>query len=155
MYSLLLAVIGAPQVCYGYATGISFRRLPWFGGCATHVTPCSVPGYSYLQCVQKNRNTTVLQVTGTMQQFSRVFLLRRCCRLNLSNRNKKNNDNQQKTPLETIKPPTVFTTALTAAAEVVTAKKRKPPTAEKSPPYVISAQKIPPSVIPPTKDRHV
>ena len=33
-------------------SGISFPRRLWLGGCATHVTQCSVPGYSYFaMCV--------------------------------------------------------------------------------------------------------
>ena len=72
MYPQLPPVIGAPRVCCGHASGIYFPRLLWFGECATHVTPCSVPGYSYFT-VQKNLNTTVLQVTGTLQQSSRGF----------------------------------------------------------------------------------
>ena len=67
------------------------------------------------ECVRKNLNVTVLQVTCTMQQSSRLFLfacLKGRFRLSWSARNnKKTNSNQQKTRLEASKPPTVFTTA--------------------------------------------
>ena len=67
------------------------------------------------ECVWKNMNATVLRVTCTMQQSSRVFFLfarlKGCFRLSLSTRNKKTNGNQQKIRLEASKPPTVFTTA--------------------------------------------
>ena len=55
-YPQLPAVIGAPRVCCGHASGISFPRLLWFGGCATHVTQCSVPRVLLLD----NVVTTVL-----------------------------------------------------------------------------------------------
>ena len=58
VYPQLPPVIGAPRVCCGHASGISFPRLLWFGGCATHVTPCSVPGYSYFKmCSEKSEHT--------------------------------------------------------------------------------------------------
>ena len=54
VYPQLPPVIGAPWGCYGHASGISFPRLLWFGGCATPATPCSVPGYSYFRmCLEK------------------------------------------------------------------------------------------------------
>ena len=49
-------VIGAPRVCCGHASGISFPRLLWFAGCAIHVTQCSVPRVLLLH----NVFTTVL-----------------------------------------------------------------------------------------------
>ena len=34
-----------------------YPSLLWFGGCATHVTPCSVPGYSYFtMCPEKSEH---------------------------------------------------------------------------------------------------
>ena len=38
-------VIGVPRGCCGHASGILLPRLPWFAGCATHATPCYVPGH--------------------------------------------------------------------------------------------------------------
>ena len=56
VYSQLPPVIGAPWSCCGHASGISFPRLLWFGGCATRATPCSVPGYSYFKmCLEKSK----------------------------------------------------------------------------------------------------
>ena len=95
-------VIGAPWGCCGHASGISFPRLLWFGGCETHATPCSVPGYSYFRMCLKNLNANNLLVQCsnpreyfcTMQQSSRVFFLfaclKGCFRLSLSTRIKKN-----------------------------------------------------------------
>ena len=84
-------VIGAPRVCCGQALGISFFRL-WFGGRATHVTPCSVPRYSYFTMCSEKSVTQVsykLVVHAAILASSFLFAcLRRCFRLNLSNRNK-------------------------------------------------------------------
>ena len=67
-------------VCYG-SVGV---QLTW--------PRALCPGTLTSQCVQTNLNTTVLQVTGTLQQSSRDFFVfassRRCFSLNLSNRNK-------------------------------------------------------------------
>ena len=115
-YPQLPPVIGAPRVCCGHASGISFPRLLWFGGYATHVTQCSVLGYSYFtMCSEKSEHNCLTSYWYTAAILARFFLfacLRRCFSLNLSSRNKKNNGNQQKTRLEASKPPTVFTTAL-------------------------------------------
>ena len=55
VYPQLPPVIGAPWGCCGHASGIYFPRPLWFGGCATHATPCSVPGYSYFRmCLEKS-----------------------------------------------------------------------------------------------------
>ena len=55
VYPQLPPVIGAPWGCCGHASGISFPHLLCFGGCATHATPCSVPGYSYFRmCFEKS-----------------------------------------------------------------------------------------------------
>ena len=55
VYPQLPPVIEAPWSCCGHALGISFPRPLWFGGCATHATPCSVPGYSYFRmCLEKS-----------------------------------------------------------------------------------------------------
>ena len=117
MYPQLPPVSGAPRVCCGHASGIYFPRLLWFGGCATHVTPCSVSGYSYFtMCSEKSEHNCLTSYWFTACSNPREFFLFVCLRrgfsLNLSNRNKKNNCNQQKTRLEATKPPTVFTTAL-------------------------------------------
>ena len=118
-YPQLPPVIGVPRVCCGHASGIYFPRLLWFGGCATHVTQCSVPGYSYFtMCSEKSEHNCVTSYWYTAAILARFLFfsfacLRRCFSLNLSNRNqKKKNGNQQKTRLEASKPPTVFTTAL-------------------------------------------
>ena len=91
-------------VCYG-SVGVQLTRL-------RALRQCTLTS----ECVWKNLNATVLQVTCTTQQSSRVFFLfaclKGCFRLSLSTRNKKTNGNQQKTRPETSKPPTVFTTAL-------------------------------------------
>ena len=64
VYPQLPPVIGAPWGCCGHASGIYSPRPLWFGGCATHATPCSVPGYSYFRmCLEKserNRLTSYL-----------------------------------------------------------------------------------------------
>ena len=54
----LAPIIGAPRGCCGHASGIYFPRPLWFGGCATHATPCSVPGYSYCTvCPEKSERS--------------------------------------------------------------------------------------------------
>ena len=40
-------VIGVPRACCGYALRNFLPRPLQFGGCASHATPSSVPGYSY------------------------------------------------------------------------------------------------------------
>ena len=78
VYPQLPPVIGAPWDCCGHASGMYFPRPLWFGGCATHATPCSVPeGTLTSECVGKNLNATVLQVTCTMQQSLRFFFYSR------------------------------------------------------------------------------
>ena len=60
-YPQLPPVIGAPRVCCGHASGIFFPRLLWFGGCATHATQCSVPGYSYFaMCSEKSKHNCLI-----------------------------------------------------------------------------------------------
>ena len=80
------------------------------------MTQCSVPGYScFTMCSEKSEHNCLTSFWYTAAILPIFFLfacLRRCFSLNLSNRNKKNNGNQQKTRLEASKPPTVFTTAL-------------------------------------------
>ena len=76
VYPQLPPVIGAPWGCCGHASRIAFPHPLWFCGCATHATPCSVPGYTYFRMCLENLNATVLQVTCTMQQSSRVFCIR-------------------------------------------------------------------------------
>ena len=112
VYPQLPPVIGAPWGCCGHASGIYFPRSLWFGGCATHATPCSVPGYSYFRMCLENseRNCPYKLLVQCSNPLSPC--VKRCFRLSLSTRNKKNERNQQKTRLEASKPPTVFTTAL-------------------------------------------
>ena len=92
-YPQLPPVIGAPRVCCGHASGIYFLRLLWFGGCATHVTPCSMPGYSnFTICSEKSKYNCLTSYWYTAVILASFFLfacLRRCFSLNLSNRNKK------------------------------------------------------------------
>ena len=103
-------LIGALRVCCGHASGISFPRLLCFGGCATHVTPCSMPGYSYFtMCSEKyehNCLTSYWYNAAILASFFLFACLRRCFSLNLSNRNKNKKGNQQKTRLEASKPST-------------------------------------------------
>ena len=55
VYPQLPPVIGTLWGSCGHASGISFPRLLWFGVCASHATPCSVPGCSYLRmCLEKS-----------------------------------------------------------------------------------------------------
>ena len=73
VYPQLPPVIGAPWECCGHALGISSPRPLWVGGCATHATPCSVPGYSYFRmCYQKSeRNclTSLLVKCSNPREF--------------------------------------------------------------------------------------
>ena len=79
------------------------------------MTQCSVPRSSYFtMCSGKSEHnclTSYWHNAAILARFLLFACLRRCFSLNLSNRNKKNG-NQQKTRLEASKPPTVFTTAL-------------------------------------------
>ena len=79
MYPQLSPVFGAPWGCCGHASGIYFPRPLWYGGCATHATPCSVPGYSYFRmCLEKSEHNCLTRYKFTMQQFSRVSFLFAC-----------------------------------------------------------------------------
>ena len=93
VYPQLPPVIGAPWGCCGHASGISFPHLLWFGGCATHATPCSVPGYSYYRmCLGKSeRNclTSYLYDAAILASLFFFACLKGCFRLSLSIRNKK------------------------------------------------------------------
>ena len=107
----------APRVCCRYASRISFPRLLWFCGCATHATPCFVLGYSYFtMCSEKSEHnclTSYWYVAAILRSFffSRVF--KGVLSVELVDQEQKNaNGNQQKTHLEASKPPTYFTTAL-------------------------------------------
>ena len=54
----LPSIIEVPRGCCGHASGIYFPRPLWFGGCAIHATPCSVPGYSYCtMCLEKSERS--------------------------------------------------------------------------------------------------
>ena len=93
VYPQLPPVIGAPWGCCGHASGIYSPRPLWFGGCATHATPCSVPGYSYFRmCLEKSeRNclTSYLYNAAILASFFLFACLMACFRLSLSTRNKK------------------------------------------------------------------
>ena len=68
-------------ICCGHASGIFSPRPLWFGGCATHATPCSVPGYSYFRmCLEKSEHKLLVQCSNPREFFFR---------LSLSTRNKK------------------------------------------------------------------
>ena len=68
------AVIGAPRVYCGHASGISFPRLLWFGGCATDVAQCSVLGYSYFtMCSEKSEHNTSYWYTAAI--LARLFFI--------------------------------------------------------------------------------
>ena len=68
VYSQLPPVIGAPWGCCGHSSGIYFPRRLWFGGCATHATPCSVPGYLL-------RTTGEARVDTGLRRYYLVVLL--------------------------------------------------------------------------------
>ena len=49
-------------ICCAHASGIFSPRPLWFGGCATHATPCSVTGYSYFRmCLEKSEHKLLVQ----------------------------------------------------------------------------------------------
>ena len=75
VYPQLPPVIGAPWGCCGHASGIFSPRSLWFGGCATHATPCSVPGYSYFRmCLEKSEHKLLVQCSNPREFFFiRVF----------------------------------------------------------------------------------
>ena len=57
-------------ICCGHASGIFSPRLLWFGGCATHATPCSVPGYSYFRmCLEKSEHKLLVQCSNPREFF--------------------------------------------------------------------------------------
>ena len=62
-------------ICCGHASGIFSPRPLWFGGCATHATPCSVPGYSYFRmCLEKSEHKLLVQCSNPREFFFiRVF----------------------------------------------------------------------------------
>ena len=94
-------------ICYG-SVGVQLTRLR-----------ALCQGILTSECVWKNLNAIVLQVTRTMQQSSRVFFLfaclKGCFRLSLSIRNKKKRTVTSKKHASrpaNLLPGTVFTTAL-------------------------------------------
>ena len=93
VYFQLPPVIGAPWGCCRHASRICFPRPLWFGGCATHATPCSVPGYSYFRmCMEKSeRNclTSYLYNPVIPASFFFIRVFKGCFRLSLSTRNRK------------------------------------------------------------------
>ena len=57
-------------ICCGHASGIFSPRPLWFGGCATHATPCSVPGYSYFRmCLEKSEHKLLVQCSNPCEFF--------------------------------------------------------------------------------------
>ena len=57
-------------ICCGHASGIFSPRPLWFGGCATHATPCSVPGYSYFRmCLEKSEHKLLVQCSNPREFF--------------------------------------------------------------------------------------
>ena len=57
-------------ICCGHASGIFSPRPLWFGGCATHATPCSVPGYSYFRmCLEKSEHKLLVQCSNPREYF--------------------------------------------------------------------------------------
>ena len=77
-------------ICCGHASGIFSPRPLWFGGCATHATPCSVPGYSYFRmCLEKSEHKLLVQCSNPREFFFLFACLKACFRLSLSTRNKK------------------------------------------------------------------
>ena len=93
VYPQLPPVIGAPWGCCGHASEIYSPRPLWFGGCATHATPCSVPGYSYFRmCLEKSERdcfTSYLYNAAILASFFLFACLKACFRLSLSTKNKK------------------------------------------------------------------
>ena len=70
VYPQLPPVIGAPWGCCGHASGIFSPRPLWFGVCATHATPCSVPGYSYFRmCLEKSEHKLLVQCSNPREFF--------------------------------------------------------------------------------------
>ena len=87
-------------ICCGHASGIFSPRPLWFGGCATHATPCSVPGYSYFRmCLEKSEHKLLVQCSNPREFFFiRVFKGVLSSEF-VDYEQKKTNDNQQKTRL--------------------------------------------------------
>ena len=76
-YPQLPPAMGAPRVCCGHASGISFPRLLWFGGRATQVTQCSVPGYSYFtMCLEKSEHNCLTSYWYTAAILARFVFIR-------------------------------------------------------------------------------
>ena len=75
VYPQLPPVIGAPwglkKNLNAFVAGTIFSPRPlWFGGCATHATPCSVPGYSYFRmCLEKSEHKLLVQCSNPREFF--------------------------------------------------------------------------------------
>ena len=117
VYPQLPPILEAPRDCCGHASGISFLRPLWFGGCATHATPCSMPGYSYCtMCLEKSERNSLTSYwynAAILASFFFIRVFKGMFSSELVDQEQKNaNGNQRKTRLEASKPPTYFTTAL-------------------------------------------
>ena len=77
VYPQLPPVIGAPWGCCGHASGIYSPRPLWFGGCATHATPCSVPGHSYFRmCLEKSERNCLTSYLYNAAILASFFFVR-------------------------------------------------------------------------------
>ena len=76
VYAQLPPVLGAPWGCCGHASGIYVSRI--YGSVGVQLTRLRAlcRGTLTSECVWKNLNATVLQVTCTMQQSSQFFFIR-------------------------------------------------------------------------------
>ena len=97
--------------------GSLFPVRIWFGGCATHATPCFVPRYSYFtMCFEKSKRnclTSYLHNAAILASLFFIRLFKGVLSSEFVDQEQKNvNGNQQKTRLEASKPPTYFTTAI-------------------------------------------
>ena len=115
MHTYILEGVPSTPACYRVT--ISFPRLLWFGGCATHVTPCSVPGYSYFtKCSEKSEHnclTSYRYKAAILASFCFIRVFKEVLSSEFVQLEQKhNNCNQQKTRLEASKLPAVFTPAL-------------------------------------------
>ena len=68
---------GRLGVVAGTLRGYIFPRPLWFGGCATHATPCSVPGYSYYRmCLEKSERNCLTSYLYNAANLASFFFIR-------------------------------------------------------------------------------